>query len=380
LTFWAAHRLSRYLARPAWPNAVWFGVVASLALLTKGHALILAPLPVVGALLSGKARLLRKPSFWLAALVVLCLAGPWYLAVPNAQHESVGRFGGAEFSPARLLGAAWEYARMLAFTGAPLAFLGICLEIRKLRQGTSDPIAAVLMAMCLGGIGLALLIDEFGKPRILLSTLPALIYFAAAGMEWLVRRLPLVVPRFGVPALALAVAWNVAATPPKPAYGYDEAAGAVLARPEWRESVVLISSDSRGEGALVSEIAMRERRPGHIVLRGTKVLARSNWTGDRYRMRFADAAQAADELEGVPVGVVVVDTAPGRLMPHTVQLLQALRDRPDRWQPAGAFPARPTRGTESGQILVYRLAGHEGRPRGRIRIDMRGKLKRYIGE
>ena len=45
---------------------------------------------------------------------------------------------------------------------------------------------------------------------------------------------------------------------------------------------ILVSAESPGEGMLIAEIAMRDRRPGHFVLRGSKVLARSDWNGNGY--------------------------------------------------------------------------------------------------
>jgi hypothetical protein len=61
----------------------------------------------------------------------------------------------------------------------------------------------------------------------------------------------------------------------------------------------LISSDARGEGAFISEIAiLDENRPSHTVDRSSKVLSESDWLGRGYRESFeSDEALRSFVLE-----------------------------------------------------------------------------------
>jgi len=73
---------------------------------------------------------------------------------------------------------------------------------------------------------------------------------------------------------------------PKYSFGFAQAATDILADPTLAHSAVLCSSDRDGEGLLISEMAMRERRNGHYILRASKMLAVSDWNGSGYRLRL----------------------------------------------------------------------------------------------
>lgn len=92
-TFLALLSLGRFLDTEDTKYSCWFGIWASLAILTKGLALFLVLVPPIAVVLTRRYHLFIRFSFWLPALIVAVLCGPWYLLVPGAQHEAVGRFG-----------------------------------------------------------------------------------------------------------------------------------------------------------------------------------------------------------------------------------------------------------------------------------------------
>src|ERR1035437_6474871 len=78
-TFAAILALARYIDSGRTSYAVLFGLLASSTILTKSSGFVLAALPPAVVLLTGRFHLLKRFSFWLMAIVVLVLCGPWFL-------------------------------------------------------------------------------------------------------------------------------------------------------------------------------------------------------------------------------------------------------------------------------------------------------------
>ena len=350
----------RYLDTARWQPAAWFGVWFSLALLTKGTAMQLALVPPLAVLLTRRWDLLTRFSFWLPAILVLGIAGPWYAWVPGAQHESVARFGGVEFYQQRLTSTPAAWAGMLGvvlLVAATLGFLTLC---RRIFDGSATGKWTASIAVVLGAYLVRLFVGAF-EERHLLVNVPELTMFAALCASWLFRR-----PRWRVlagVALVAMIGFNIHASPLKRHYGFSEVARDLLSRPQFKNSVFLVCSNAEGEGMLISEVAAHEPRPGHIVLRATKMLASMDWMGSNYQASFHDPQDMLLLLEGIPAGVVVIDEE-GRRTPHGQLLYQGLQSHPEKWQ----------LWSRVNGIEIFRLIGHEDKPVGKIRIPMRSGL------
>jgi len=353
-----------YLDTERWQAAAWFGIWFALALLAKGTAIHLAWVPPAAILITGRWRLLGRFSFWLPAILVCAIAGPWYLWVPGAQHESVARFGGVHFASARVIGSFVAWAKMLGGVPSVLAIVGIAMAVPQLRKRSGIWTAG--LALLIGAYLSRLAIGAY-EDRHLIVNLPVLILFAALPVSWLLNQR---VPKSrwttaaGALALAALLAFNLWASPRKKHFGYSEVAQNILSHAEFAHSVILTCGDAEGEGMLISEIAMHESRPGHIILRGTKMLASSDWMGRDYRALFHDSKEMLEYLERIPVGIVVIDDA-GRRTPHGLLLTQGIQAHPEKWQKLA---------DSKGNILVYRLIGHENRPVEKIQVPMRSGL------
>jgi hypothetical protein len=144
--------------------------------------------------------------------------------------------------------------------------------------------------------------------------------------------------------------------------------------------IIIVSSDPTIEGMFISEVAMHEKRPGHIVLRASKVLGTARWDGRDYRVVYRTPAELMKYLKGVPVGVVVIDGSlpqPDQSQ-HYALLQKTLLAYPDRWEPLGAYPLTKN-GVEYGDaLLVYRLIGGQTKARAKIHLDMSRILGRSI--
>jgi hypothetical protein len=371
LVFLAVLAYGRYLDSGRWQPAAWFGIWFTLALLTKGTAIQLAILPPFAVLFGRRWHLLRRFSFWLPAILVLALAGPWYLWVPGAQHESVARFGGLGFSWGRLTSTPLVWAEMLGLVLLIAAALGLLICCRQILRGSARGLWIASVAVLIGAYLARLLIGAYGEERHLLVNLPMLLMLAALCADWCFRQPQWqtlkAAPRnlaVGLALLAL-IGFHVYQSPHKRHYGFSEVAEDLLSRPDLKNSVFLICGNPTGEGMLISEVAAREPRPGHIVLRADKMLASEDWMGRDYQVLFHDPEQVLQYLESIPTGVVIID-GEGRRTPHGQLLYRGIQAHPERWALLSQDPAN--------DILVYRLIGHEGRAVGKIRIPMRAGL------
>jgi hypothetical protein len=134
-----------------------------------------------------------------------------------------------------------------------------------------------------------------------------------------------------------------------------------------------VSSDANGEGAFISEVAMRDKRPNHIVLRASKLLGDESWGGDHYESRFSDAISVQRLLDQIPVSSVVIDNWPGmRPRPHQALLQRAMTDNPGEWVRVAV------KGTD-GMIAVYRRAMPIHVPAGTVRLTAESMLSRSLG-
>ena len=370
LLFLAMLSYGRYLDTERWQPAAWFGAWSALAILTKGTAIQLALVPPFALLLTRRWHLVRRFSFWLPGIMVVALAAPWYLRVPGAQHELVAHYGGIEWRPERFTGTIINWAYMTGVIPAAAALLGLAIYARKLQRAEASGKWIAASAVLLGTYLIRIVIGAF-EDRQLIVDIAILLMFAAGAIHWLLSRSHLKIWWLAALSVLILIGLNVRASPLKRHFGFSEVAENLLQHPEFKESIILVCSNATGEGMMISEIAMREHRPGHIVLRGSKMLASVDWMGWDYSLLFRDAEEMFRYLDGIPVGVVVID-GKGRQTPHGRMLYQAIREHPANWEPVPWQPDKTGAGADN--ILIFRLVGQEQRKPRRIQIPMKSGL------
>ena len=112
---------------------------------------------------------------------------------------------------------------------------------------------------------------------------------------------------------------------------------------------------------------MRESRPGHYVLRGSKVLAEVSWNAMRYKPLIHSTEDVWRTLKETGVGILVVDwTANPQL--HDRMLRRAVLAYPERFHFLNEFRAHRL-------IKAYRLTTvpPQGVPRLKIRVPGLGR-------
>lgn len=388
--FAATIAFARYLeaGRPyRWSLA--FATLASLAIMTKGSGILLALLPPFCLLFARRLDCLGRPSLWLSAGIVATACLPFYLMTlemqrNGMQHESFR----ASFVPI----AAQFYGTSLvniATVGAfSLAMIGVADRIIMplWRKTGAQPIFAAMGGLLISVWGFHVVVPCGLEPRHLLPALPPLVLFMAAGMHWIGRqigrtshRATLTVELLAGVLVILHVLTGV--SPYHKAWrGYGECIRDLVRKGD-ESSVLMISSDSSGEGMMVSEGALSDRhRPSRYVLRASKMLAKDRWSGGQYQKHFDSPARIDEFLEKTRVGVLLIDTSidPENAPEHHRQLLSMVRMFPARWRLQSNYDITRNGTLHHGGICSYHLEGLDPDAPLEIEIDMEMMLGRPI--
>ena len=332
LTLASVWTLARLIDQPCARWSLAFGLLSATAILTKATGVLLAPLPLLAVLTFRRWDLLRSPWLWLPAGIVLVLCTPWYALVPYALHEKMAPYGDPGMRIYRVTHTLKFCVQQLGIPGALLTIVGWWRLAVKLRRGERVQPLLVLAAWVLpAAIACRLFIGAW-EAKHLITVTPFLVLSACCGLSWMLdsigARRSILAAITAVWAL-LTVGQHVAAAPLKPHRGLDLVAASLLQRPELVGRRVVIVSDAAGEGAFVSEMAMRDNRPRHVVERGAKLLTDYTRMGRNIRPRFhsSEALQRdfdekggailildpiTRELLGLRMAKVLVAAAPGR--------------------------------------------------------------------
>jgi hypothetical protein len=320
----------------------------------------------------------------LAAAIILVCGAPW----PVLSYWMIKRSMGGEPITALVIAAtAIDYVRVLwAALGwgfGLLCVLGVAGFLVGLRRNHIDFKLAASLALLLS-IWIYHSAIGNGTDRYMVAALPPVIILAAAGMVWTARRILPRAASFTARAAALGglaagvFAAQTWAVPHKAYQGFDQPAHLLLTTPEFAAGNFLVVSNARGEGAFITEVAMHDRRPGHFVLRSTKVLNKTNWYGTFYRLRFKNSREICGFLDGAPIDAVVLDTRPAQALVDDPafqlgkKVGEALQSDPN-WKLRDRFPELRD---VPPWIDLYSRIGPQ--PTGSIEIDLRNTLGKDI--
>jgi hypothetical protein len=377
----ATTALIRYFKTERLRDALIFGILAAVAMLTKGNANELALVPVFMVIATGRYRLLRKKDLYLAGLVVLVVGVPWQILsiymLNNAaliSESGSGLEGKAlgylkvlfeQLGPVAILGTAVFMISVFFRTAGPAEpardaragedeVHGIIPWFRAVTRNLHDYEIEIIGAGCLA---LAVYCFHAVAPlpgpdgRYMMGALPPLIFLFLAGVSCAARALG---RRFSwtvytAAALLLFVmpadAWMVTR---HGHLGLDEAARILHDSPN---PVILVDAEAVAEGGFILNLALLDHRPEHIVIRATKLLSDNPWTARVYRPRLTTPDEVKTILDQVPVNAVLLDlTRPGWQQDSSL-LLEALRSDPDNWRLTNDLPSSPSSGDH---LLIFR--------------------------
>jgi 4-amino-4-deoxy-L-arabinose transferase-like glycosyltransferase len=357
LVFLSALSLVRYMERERWIDSLAFGLLAAAAMMTKGSAVFLALLPPPAILLTGRYRLLAKGSLWLAVVPVLLICGPWLWLTAGISAEGMNERGWSEHLRSALPYFPRQFARVFGFTLLIPAAAGTVRVLRP-RSPEREPFWAVMVAVPLCLVAFLCAVPAGLEARYLLPAVPSVLLLAASGAEWplsLLERRRRSAAAWGIGFAVIGLFACETFTVPRKGFDADRALPRALADLAGQGDGtlnLLVSSDARGEGAIVSEVAMLDdRRPSHTVARSSKVLAESDWLGRGYREAFESDDQLRSFLAETRFDAILIDeTIPEIfLRPHHTRLARVLQSDATYTRvvakPANGIPVRRGGGT-----------------------------------
>jgi hypothetical protein len=382
LCFCAVLCFTRYLENERWRSAVAFGILASLAVLTKGNGLALAVVPPLALVFTRKWHLLRRACFWSMGFVIVLLCGPWYWVTRNMLQSTWQQpVPTIAFALEALRYYAWHLVTVSGWVLFPLALLGLYAKLlHPLRRALVRELWASATAFLIGILMLNCATPAGIEERFLMPAMPIVLMFVGAGITWSAgvlfwARWPRA-QRAPVVAAVVIILFLIACfhVPRKAVWGYADAARMLLSNPELSSPVVLVASDATGEGMFIVGVATGEKRPGHFVLRSSKVLCDSDWLGNHYEAFYRTPQEMQAYLESIPVGVVVMDdSVPKKKRPPHQQILDdTVQKFSERWRFLGSRSVT-RRGVDfPGALRMYQLvkAGNPGSGELKVRVRL----------
>lgn len=343
-----------------------FGLIAAAGLLTKGSGALLLVIAPVSILLSWRLDLFRKASFWAPMAFAIAVSAPWYWLSPGGMHERSLPEGAIESFHTLRTHANWAWRCIRGWTetiGPWMAlFLAAGVMVRVvaplLRRRRLQPVWATLASLLAGMLLLFEAVPPIRDGRHNVLILAALLLFSLEGIRWVLdrgvfQRVPASAKTWaGAMLLPLLLLASHRPLPPKQHEGFASVA-AYLTANEHPDGAILVSSDAPGEGMLVAELALRDRRPGRRVLRGTKILSSYDWMGEHGQLLRSSPQEVRDLLASSGVHAVVFDEDPSWVPVHHRLLRQTLQAYPSEWRLAASFSRRRGQHYSTGSLRVY---------------------------
>lgn len=360
-----------FLDREQKKSALWFGILATLAILTKGTGLALALAAPFALLWTRRFHLLKRPALWVGVLIIVLVAGPWTWATRN-----LGKGGWLQPEPSwsfveeAIPYYARKFGLALGFATLPFFFIGLVVKLapRGEHRGRWAACAALVFSIIIfqsiAPVGL--------EARHMIPALAPACMLAVAGLCFVDTRLrgkkagdapaeTAGLSRLGAlfwlgAIVLLAVPCATSPLAQKGCYGFAPLAEAMLKEAAPVE-VTLVSSDATGEGMFIAEVALREKRPGHVVRRASKELATSTWSGGGYTPRFKSDDELFAYLTSGEIRYLVVDEniPAAKRREHHDQLTRVLAAHGERFHHVSETEAARSGESQDALIQLYQI-------------------------
>jgi len=387
LTLLSALAVLRYLETGSASSLAWYSLPCFLAIMTKGSGLALVGLPVAAAVFSFRFEKLRAWRICIAAGAPVLAAAPWFVFTWRMASNGMDSGGPA---PALMLRRAAEAARLFfpllspalaVLALAAIAFLAVAAFRKDRRQ---DPLAGVAAAVSVLTFAFHSVSPTGMEPRRLMMAIPCLLALAALAGSWIENRLGVRWPRLPRRLAPGLVAALFLLTFP----GVFEKPGRALRQfylsevsPRLKPGFAVLVAGEVAENVITAETAQRSPRPNLFVVRASKLVSDSDWSGLDYRLRLATREDVARALDEVPVNLVVIESggAKGRSYKpdHDVRLVaEALRQPGSPWVLAAA--GRVDAGTAGPSALQVYVRNPPLANPVRLRVSLQRSLGRDL--
>ena len=387
LTLLSVVFLAKFLSTAQLMYGLLFSFFAAFAILTRGTAWSIGLIPIVTMLIAWRFNMLVRPIFWLSAIPVLVLCVPWYLAMPSV---NLGAFTSDSIFDWSYTSHAipWFAHRVYAEVGLVIfAFvvLGVWGKlIAPILAGRKvELIWAALAAMLIAIYTIHTIIPAAIAVRYMLTGMPIMVLFAAAGIEWLIGQLSLgEFDRYVRPvtyslivALFISVYFSIDT---KSTRGFVPAYEEVAKHMNDEQHCILIASGVFGEGSIVAAAAAEKSPAETFILRGSKLLVKEDWQGRYSEDKFQSTAEISELLQSIPVDAVILDTAlpENRRRKYHQQLKSVLSEEKENWQLIDRLPITKNGIKYERALLVFVSANANSADRSSkpINLDVVGTL------
>jgi Dolichyl-phosphate-mannose-protein mannosyltransferase len=340
LMFLAAMSFARFLdaAKPRY--AAWFVIWSTLAILTKGSGWALGIFGLIAPFLGRRFSIFRNKWYWIAGITIFVISAPFFWWTQSLQV-------GYPADPANLARGVFAATNRLAilrsFTGLLPFFVfiiaGAAIIPGWIKGASTTEFAA--LGLVISQILFLVIFPLTEESRYYMPSVLAILVLFARGLTCFDRTF------VGV-LLAGACFLVCGLTKVERVDGYRAVVDSIPYRPQ--SVVILLGSDAPGEGAVVAGRLEHDRDRAGTLLRGSKVLAKSGWSGDGYQLTFQHREEVLDYLQSVPVRYVVIDQAAAQ-SPHLKLLEETVRTAPELFTLMGRFRIS---GPRSGDVLVFK--------------------------
>ena len=352
-----------FLRKPGYRLSILFGVLAAATIMIKGSGLMLAFVPPLALVLTRRYELFRSRVFWVSVLPVLAICLPWILLTYKITEEGMVR----EWSPAYVAEALPYFARQIYRTlGAGLCLLlaiGVTASLKgRQAAGRFPEMSAVMLALPIGLILTYTLVPVGFEQRYLIPILGPALFFVGMGccricdQNWRfgLSQKKMSAVFFGVMVLYVVEVFEV---PTKGFQGFQELVDAMELNKNSEMRQILVSSDARGEGAVVASVAMDDVRLGNRVLRGSKVLSTSDWMGRGYTLAHTNSADLLKFLKTEEIDWLIVDLSvpADRRMGHHGQIAKLVEEFPMEFDRVRQSKVRRRFRGEQDLASIYRI-------------------------
>jgi hypothetical protein len=291
---------------------------------------------------------------------------PWVFATLGVFQEGIDGGWGLEYSRSA---AGWFLEKFVHTAGATLILasgfgylhLGaVALRDRKLL----DPYWAVMVALPLGVYIIYTLVPIGGiESRYLIPAIPPFIVLGIRGLakfgSWFRHVAPAGRRTISIAVGCLVITFDLAfnfSIPDAGFQGFRPLVNEILANTS-NETEFLVSSDPKGEGALIAEVLLEDSdRPRHTVHRGSKVLANSDWLGRGYTLIYDSTESLGRFLENSRIEWVVVDRSvpEGAQVPHQALLDSTLSEGGFGYTRFREIPVKRNGNHSDGTAVIFR--------------------------
>ncbi|HEX8578934.1 MAG TPA: hypothetical protein VF655_04990 [Allosphingosinicella sp.] len=338
---WAA-----FAARQTWARILLFAGLAALAILIKGNGWLIVLIPPLHLALTGRWALLRSVKLWVGAGAGLAAVGPWYLATAGISADGFNYQPGLTFAAKAVAYNLSVLVDNVGVLGLLLASIGAVAAWRGRREDGRWNLIAACLALIGATLALQAIVPVDLDPRYMAPVLPAVLVLAVLGALELARLAAAKRAWAAAPLLLLLLpgAAHLVNREPKADLRMEEAAA--LASSGGPGQAWLIDGGSGAEGAFVAAMAVRDPQLRGYTVRASKLLATSDFMGNRYRLRFSRPEETAAEMRRLGLAGVVIAERPGvEEFAHRPQLAAALADPASGYRLAAELPHRGRAGT-----------------------------------